>query len=211
MTLARVSPKKKKEREIVKNIKEERQKCSFDLRGGGEKSYGYLTGDFPRKLEGNWRGFFPRYEISSFSFFCFFRESQKKAKNFPFDQKLTLLTPILQAEEEQRGKKALRYYCQGNGARSSWRGKEKAYFRVFDQSDGAWRSHCQIYHRRSIRQKKSGGENNNNNNNISIHSFDLGKSKQDFPGRNSVLRNSVARTILKNISKISTVPHLFHI
>ncbi len=60
-------------------------------------------------------------------------------------------------------------------------------------------------------KKKSGGENNINNNNISIHSFDLGKPKRDFPGRNSVLRNSVARTILKNISKISTVPHLFHI
>ena len=62
-------------------------------------------------------------------------------------------------------------------------------------------------------KKKSGGENNINNNNIYIHSFDLGKPKRDFPGRNSVLRNSVARTISKNISKIrlSLILVLFHI
>ncbi len=156
-------------------------------------------------------GVFPRYEISFSQFFAkvFFA---KKSQEFP------LWSEIDTAHANPIGgggaKEQKRHYViivRETAAGSLGEGKKKAYFRAFDQSDGAWRSHCQIYHRRSIRQKKSTDENNNSNNNISIHSFDLGKSKRDFPGRNSVLRNSVARTISKTISKISTVPHLFHI
>ncbi len=192
VTLARVSPKRKKRKRNRKKYQGGETKMQLWPPRRRRKKLWLFDRRFSKKTWGKLTGFFPdtKYRLSHFFFakVLFSRKPKKKPRISPLIRNWHSSRQSYRRRRSKGAKKEKRHYVIIVGETAPGRlgeaGKKKAYFRAFDQSDGAWRSRCQIYRRRSIRQKKSWGENNNNDNNISIHSFDLGKSKRDFPGRN---------------------------
>ncbi len=88
---------------------------------------------FSKKTWGKLTVFFPdtKYRLSQFFFpqRCFFRESQKKPRISPLIRNWHSSRQSYRRRRSKGGKRHyVRYYCQGNGARSSWRGKEKSLF-----------------------------------------------------------------------------------